>query len=53
MDRNPVTVAADTQLDEAAGKLLDAESGCLLVVDHDRLVGIATERDFLHAAYRR
>jgi CBS domain-containing protein len=53
MDPNPITISPDAELENAAEKLLSAESGCLLVVDRDRLLGIATERDFLRAAYPR
>lgn len=36
---------------EDAVRRVGADSGCLPVVDRGRLVGIATERDFLHAAH--
>lgn len=50
MDRDPVTVPPDMPLPEAMARLLESDSGCLLVVSQNRLVGIATERDFLHVA---
>jgi acetoin utilization protein AcuB len=42
-----VSVAPDTRLDEAAGVMFERKLGALPVVDHDRLVGILTERDVL------
>lgn len=50
MDRAPSTVAPDTPLGEAIDALIRSETGCLLVVAADRLVGIVTERDFVRVA---
>lgn len=47
MDRDPVTASPDTSLPEAMSMLLESDSGCLLVVSRERMVGIVTERDFL------
>lgn len=47
MDREPVTVPPTLPLREAARRLLEVETGCLLVVDRGKLAGIATERDLL------
>lgn len=49
MDRDPVTVPPTLPLREAARRLLETETGCLLVVFGGKLVGIATERDLLRA----
>lgn len=50
MDGNPACVSPDVALPDAMEKLLDSESGCLLVTSKDRLVGIVTERDLVKAA---
>ena len=47
MDRNPMTIAPDTPLPQALERLLRSEKGCLLVVNDNHLIGIATEWDFL------
>ncbi len=49
MDRDPVTVPPTLPLREAARRLLETETGCLLVVFGGKLIGIATERDLLRA----
>lgn len=49
MTPNPVTVSPDTDLKEAARKLLEMKVGGLPVVEGDRLVGIITETDMLDA----
>lgn len=49
MDRDPVTVPPTMPLREAAHRLLTTDTGCLLVIDGGKLVGIATERDLLRA----
>ncbi len=48
-NRDPVTVPPTLPLREAARRLLETETGCLLVVSGGKLVGIATERDLLRA----
>jgi CBS domain-containing protein len=50
MDRHPATVPPDTPLPEAMDSLLESDSGCLLVVSREHVVGIVTERDFVEAA---
>ena len=50
MDRSPATISPDASLPQAMDELLQADSGCLLVVSRGRLVGIVTERDFVAAA---
>jgi CBS domain-containing membrane protein len=53
MTRDPVTVAPDTPLAEAANILVRSKFGCLPVVDRDHnLVGIVTEHDFLKLLVR-
>jgi CBS domain-containing protein len=41
----PITVAPDTPLDVAIGRMHDTGADCVLVVDDGRLVGIFTDRD--------
>jgi CBS domain-containing protein len=48
MTRDPIAVAPDTPIAEAARTLLKARFGCLPVVDSDgNVIGIVTEHDFL------
>ena len=49
MTEATVTDRADDTLAEAARKMWEAQTGSLLVVDGDELVGILTERDVLKA----
>ena len=50
MRRDPVTVAPGTPLSDAMARLLETDAGCVLVTSGGRLLGIATERDFLRIA---
>lgn len=50
MARDPACVDPDTPLLTAMRQLVDAEVGCLLVVEEGRLIGIVSERDFLRVA---
>lgn len=50
MTCDPITVAPDLPLAEAARIMLDKKIGCLPVVEGGRLVGILTESDFLRLA---
>ena len=43
----PVTVSPDTAITEAARLMVDKKIGCLPVVEHEKLVGLVTETDFL------
>lgn len=52
MTPNPDTVAADTDIREAAQIMLDNKYGCLPVVEGSRLVGILTESDFVRLMAR-
>jgi CBS domain-containing protein len=47
MTKAAVTDAADDSLADAAAKMWQAQTGSLLVMDGERLVGIVTERDLL------
>lgn len=53
MQSNPLIMSPDTPLDDAFAQILRDESGCLLVVSDDQLLGIVTERDLLQAAVAR
>ncbi len=46
----PVTVAPDATLDAVARAMRERDTGCVLVTDDSRLVGILTARDVLRAA---
>lgn len=50
MDDAPPTAPPDITLVEGMQRLLAYETGCLLIVDHARLLGIVTERDLVRAA---
>ncbi|MEE9607770.1 MAG: CBS domain-containing protein [Myxococcota bacterium] len=51
MAKQPVTVAPEATLPEAAERMVDCKIGCLPVVDADgTLVGLVTETDLLRAA---
>jgi len=52
MTSDPITVAPDLPVPEAARIMLEKKIGCLPVVDGGRLVGILTESDFLRLALR-
>lgn len=45
-----VTTTPDTPLADAANLMLDRKIGCLVVLDHDQIVGILTESDFVKLA---
>ena len=45
MTRNPETISPDEPIQEAARKMLDADTGSLPVDDGQRIVGIITDRD--------
>ncbi len=52
MTCDPITVAPDLPIVEAARIMLDGKIGCLPVVDGGHLIGILTEGDFLRLALR-
>lgn len=45
--RPPVSVPIDATAADAIEKMMEHRSGCVLVVDDERLVGVFTERDVL------
>lgn len=46
MTEEPLTVAPDEPLRDAAKRMIEEKVGCLPVVEGDKLVGILTEGDF-------
>ncbi len=50
MQRDPLTIAPEASLQRAFTRMIESESGCLLVVSGRQLIGIVTERDLLEAA---
>ena len=50
MSGNLLTVAPDTPIGDVVRLMHEREVGAVLVLDGERLVGIFTERDVLHAA---
>ena len=48
MTKNPLAVTSKTSIQSAAKLAAENKLGCLPVVDGDELVGIVTNRDFLH-----
>lgn len=52
MTSDPITVAPEVPLADAARIMLDRKIGCLPVVENDQLVGILTESDFVRLALR-
>ena len=50
MQPDPLTISPDAPLEEAFVRMLETDSGCLLVVAGGQLLGIVTERDLLEAA---
>ncbi len=49
MSVDPVTIAGDASVADAARLMLEKKIGCLLVVEDGRLAGILTEADFVRA----
>ncbi|MGE3608366.1 MAG: CBS domain-containing protein [Bacteriovoracaceae bacterium] len=47
---NPYTVHPDTHLDEVLSEMAEKKYGCVIISDHDQLVGIFTWVDALIAA---
>ena len=52
MKRNVTTVQPDTQLSEAASRMVENKYGCLPVVKDKKLIGIITEADFVKTFYK-
>ena len=53
MHPDVVTTTPDAPLAEAARVMLDHKVGCLVVLEHERIVGILTETDFVKLAAGR
>jgi CBS domain-containing protein len=53
MTRDPVTVAPETPVADAARIMLERKIGCLVVLEAGRLVGVLTESDFVRAFAER
>ena len=53
MTTSLITVAPDSTVQEAIGRMMDAHVGSVAVCDEHRLVGIFTERDVLRLASER
>lgn len=53
MTNDPVTIAPDAPIAEAARLMLDRKFGCLPVVEEGKLVGILTESDFVRLGLQR
>jgi CBS domain-containing protein len=47
MTRDPVLVSPDDTIRNAAQRMMDIDCGALLVEEHDRLVGLLTDRDIV------
>lgn len=50
MTNDPVTIAPDAPLSEAAAAMVQHKIGCLVVMEGEKLVGLLTEGDFVAAA---
>jgi CBS domain-containing protein len=53
MARDPLAVAPEDTIGEAAQKMVDRGVGSAVVLDYGRLIGIFTERDLLRAVADR
>ncbi|MBN2370410.1 MAG: CBS domain-containing protein [Vicinamibacteria bacterium] len=53
MTRDPVTIDADMEVEEAAQRILDLRVGGLPVLSQGKLVGVFTERDALRGLLKR
>ena len=53
MTRDPLTVAPEDTIGEAAQKMVDAGVSSVIVSDYGRLIGILTERDLTRAVAGR
>jgi CBS domain-containing protein len=43
----PITVSADTSLQQAAAILVEKQADCLLVTEGEKLIGLASRTDLL------
>lgn len=46
--REPVCVPPDMSVSDVASRMAEKNTGCALVVEHDRLLGVFSERDMLN-----
>lgn len=53
MSRPALTCGANDSLNRAAQVMWEADIGCVVVLEGDRLVGVITDRDICMAAYTR
>lgn len=53
MNKNPLTAPPGMSLADGIAMMLDGNSGCILIVRGERLIGIVTERDLLRVAARQ
>jgi sulfide:quinone oxidoreductase len=53
MSSQPLLLAPEDSLAEAAERMRASDTGSALVIEHDRLIGILTSRDLLHAVAAR
>src|SRR5947209_13510830 len=47
MTHDPITLEADTPIAQAARKMREGDTGAILVIEGDELVGIVTDRDIV------
>jgi acetoin utilization protein AcuB len=52
MNDKPLSVAPDAALSDVAARMIDRKVGSAIVVHEDRVVGIFTTHDALHALHR-
>jgi CBS domain-containing protein len=43
-----IATVPETSVRDAVNKMVDANVGCLIVIHHDKIIGIFTERDLMH-----
>ncbi len=53
MSRPALTCGMNETLNRAAQVMWEADIGCVVVLDHEKLVGVITDRDICMAAYTR
>lgn len=53
VSRPPVTVEPHTTIEQAARRMADQGVGCVVVTEHDKIVGIVTDRDLVVRALAR
>ncbi len=53
MDRHPITISPDTNLEEAAALMVKHSANHICVVENKNLVGILSKRDIINEIYKR